>query len=143
MPAPSSPALTPAPAAQKQECEAAVCLLMILEHGPRPTGTTAESFGANGTNEYDLSFPGPKYAAATTTVRGLVDAWGVPYLYTRIAGGTQPAGNVWPPEAGTVAIVSAGSDRRFGINFRYFTTAGVPSTELIYGNDNIKSTSAP
>jgi prepilin-type N-terminal cleavage/methylation domain-containing protein len=73
--------------------EAAICLVMILERGPRTTGVSAEDFSAVGFGQLD--------AGNGVQAKGLVDGWGSPLTFQRDFGGQQ----------NNLQLVSAGPDK--------------------------------
>jgi len=112
-----------APSGTTAPFEAAVCMRMALQMGPRESGTNPEDFGPIGTKLFDLG--------NGKQVLGLVDGWGSPLLFSR-----NPAGQ----PALTLVIMSWGPDRLPGV--------ALPVTDLSPTNptqydDNLSTLNLP
>jgi len=81
-----------------QDVQASVCLLMIIQKGPKNTTATGDDLGS-AVGLVDLGSP---YG----TTRGVVDAWKHPVLFTRSYLG-KPA---------SIAVLSAGADGKLGVD---------------------------
>jgi len=99
-----------ASATEANNFESAVCLLMILEVGPQPTGVTYENFGAAADKMFTLTRTVANATTQLGRLRGLVDGWRIPFWFTRTS--TGPGGNLNP----TPAVLSAGVDKKFGVD---------------------------
>lgn len=79
------------------DVQASVCLLMILEVGPKNGGATADDVGSAVTQ---IQF-------GTGKTKAVADAWQRPVLFTRNYNGSATP---------SLAIVSSGGDGKFGVN---------------------------
>jgi len=94
-----------------QDVQAAVCVLMIIQKGPKNTGTTGDELGS-AVGQLPLT-------PLQGTARGVVDAWKHPVLFTRRYQGKDA----------TLALVSCGPDMKFGVD-----ATGYGDATLAVGN---------
>jgi prepilin-type N-terminal cleavage/methylation domain-containing protein len=109
--------------ATTQPYEPAVCLLMALQVGPQGTGDTADDFGPGSVGPV---IPG------NASVKGFIDGWGTPMVFTRNYGGQPPQ----PPL--TPVVMSAGPDKTLGVNLTDLSVANAGAA-----NDNLSNLNVP
>jgi prepilin-type N-terminal cleavage/methylation domain-containing protein len=118
------------------QVQQAICLLMILQKGPKNTGLSTDDLGGSSVlNQFSLAT-----LPANSTATALVDSWGRPILLTRRYAETPPmipkAGlmPVWQDK--TLALLSAGRDGNYGLNDYTTFVVGAP----LDARDNLLST---